>query len=80
MERRPIDQLVPYANNARTHSDAQIEQIAASIREFGFVNPILIGTDNGIIAGHARSLAARKLGMREVPVISPYHSGSAYLD
>jgi hypothetical protein len=62
IEPRPIDQLIPYANNARTHSEAQIEQIAQSIREFGFVNPILVGIDHIIIAGHARLLAARKLG------------------
>jgi DNA modification methylase len=69
IEPRPIDQLLPYASNARTHSAAQIEQIAASIREFGFCNPILIGPDNRIVAGHARLRAAHKLGLREVPVI-----------
>jgi len=65
----PVDELVPYAGNARTHSDAQIAQIAASIAEFGFTNPILAGGDNVIIAGHGRLLAARKLGMEAVPVI-----------
>ena len=65
----PIDRLLPYIRNARTHSDEQVAQVAASIREFGFVNPILVGADGVIIAGHARLLAARKLGMAEVPVI-----------
>ncbi len=65
----PIDRLLPYARNSRTHSDQQVAQVAASIREFGFVNPILTGADGVIIAGHARLAAARKLGMPEVPVI-----------
>ena len=69
IERWLVDRLLPFANNARTHSDAQIAQIAASIAEFGFVNPILVGADNLIIAGHARALAARQLGLTEVPVI-----------
>src|SRR3569833_394634 len=69
IERWPLDKLIPYARNARTHSDEQVAQIAASIREFGFVNPILAGSDSVIIAGHGRLLAARKLGMIEVPVI-----------
>jgi DNA modification methylase len=73
IEQRAIDQLTEYPQNARTHSGAQVEQIVASVREFGFVNPILIGTDNGIIAGHARLRAARKLGMSEVPVIVLAH-------
>jgi DNA modification methylase len=64
-----IDRLIPYARNSRTHSDEQIAQIAASIVEFGFVNPILVGPDAVIIAGHARLLAARKLKLIEVPVI-----------
>lgn len=67
--RWPVEKLIPYARNARTHSAEQVAQIAASIAEFGFVNPVLIGPDNVIIAGHARLLAARKLGMTEVPVI-----------
>lgn len=66
---RPIDALIPYARNARTHSEAQVAQIAASIREFGWTNPILTDGDNGIIAGHGRLMAARKLGMGQVPVI-----------
>lgn len=69
IERWPLDKLIPYARNARTHSDEQVAQIAASIKEFGFVNPILAGSDSVIIAGHGRLLAARKLGMTEVPVI-----------
>jgi DNA modification methylase len=69
IERRPLSQLIPFEGNARTHSDQQIKQIAASIVEFGFVNPILIGPDSVIIAGHARLLAARQLGITEVPVI-----------
>ena len=69
LEFRPATALIPFAKNARTHSDAQVAQIAASIREFGWTNPILVDGDNGIIAGHGRLLAARKLGMATVPVI-----------
>ena len=65
----PVDRLIPFARNARTHSDEQVAQIAASIAEFGWTNPILAGADGIIIAGHARLLAARKLRMTEVPVI-----------
>lgn len=65
----PTDRLVPYAKNARTHSPEQVAQIAASIVEFGFVNPILVDTNAGIIAGHGRLLAARKLGLGECPVV-----------
>jgi len=65
----PTDRLVPYAKNARTHSPEQVAQIAASIVEFGFLNPILVDTAAGIIAGHGRFLAARKLGLLEVPVV-----------
>ena len=64
-----VDKLIPWARNPRTHSDAQVAQIAASIAEFGFNNPILVDTKAGIIAGHGRLLAARKLGLIEVPVI-----------
>lgn len=64
-----ISELIPYARNARTHSEAQVAQIAASIREFGFTNPVLIDGDGGIIAGHGRVLAARKLGLETVPTI-----------
>ena len=65
----PLDRLVPYARNARTHSAEQVAQIAASIAEFGFVNPILVDSRDGIVAGHGRLLAAKKLGLAEVPVI-----------
>src|SRR5262245_53353454 len=67
---RPLDSLIPYARNARTHSDAQIAQLAASIREFGFTSPVLVGADGTIIAGHGRVLAARQLGMATVPTLS----------
>ena len=65
----PVDNLVPYARNSRTHSDAQVDQIAASIREWGWTTPVLVDEAGGIIAGHGRTLAARKLGMTTVPVI-----------
>ena len=65
--------LIPYARNSRTHSDAQVAQIAGSIREFGFTNPVLIDAENGIIAGHGRVLAAGKLGMESVPCIRLTH-------
>src|SRR6266700_1165076 len=65
----PIDQLIPYIRNSRTHTDAQVALVAASIREFGWTNPILIRPDMVVIAGHARLLAARKLGLTEVPAI-----------
>ena len=69
----PAADLVPYARNSRTHDDAQVAQIAASIKEFGFTNPILIDEDNGIIAGHGRLSAARKLGIDEVPCLRLGH-------
>jgi len=72
-----IDKLIPWARNPRTHSDAQIAQIAASIAEFGFNNPILVDTKAGIIAGHGRLLAAQKLGLTEVPVIVLDHLSEA---
>src|SRR4051794_24790360 len=65
----PVDRLIPYARNARTHSDEQIAQVAASIAEFGFTNPILVDSQAGIIAGHCRLLAARKLCLEHVPVV-----------
>ena len=68
-KRLHIEKLIPYARNSRTHSPEQVAQIAASIKEFGFTNPILIDEENGIIAGHGRLLAAQKLGIEEVPVI-----------
>jgi DNA modification methylase len=73
IEYRPLELLVPFVNNARTHSDDQVAQIAASIREFGFNNPILVDGERGLIAGHGRLLAARKLGLDTVPVIELAH-------
>ena len=64
-----VEALIPYAKNSRTHSDAQVAQIAASIKEFGWTNPILVDGTKGIIAGHGRLMAARKLGLVKVPVI-----------
>ena len=69
IEQWPVDRLIPYAKNSRTHSERQIDQVVASIKEFGFVNPILAGKDGVIVAGHARLAAARRLGMTFVPVI-----------
>jgi len=69
IEYRQIDDLIPYVNNSRTHSDEQVTQVASSIKEFGFTNPILVDDQGGIIAGHGRLMAARKLGMDEVPTI-----------
>ena len=66
---RKTADLIPYVNNARTHSDEQITQIASSIKEFGFNNPILIDGENGVIAGHGRLMAAKKLGLDQVPTI-----------
>lgn len=68
-----VEKLIPYVKNSRTHSDAQVAQIAASIKEFGWTNPILVDGENGIIAGHGRLLAARKLGKKDVPVIELSH-------
>jgi ParB-like chromosome segregation protein Spo0J len=70
---KPIADLIPYARNSRTHSDAQVAQIAASIREFGWTNPVLLDGKNGIIAGHGRVMAAQKLGETEVPTIELSH-------
>jgi hypothetical protein len=69
LEMWPLDRLRPYANNARIHSERQVEQIAASIREFGFTAPILVDSADGILAGHGRLQAAHLLGLREVPVV-----------
>lgn len=77
IERRKIGDLIPFARNSRTHSDEQVAQIAASIREFGWTNPILVDGANGIIAGHGRLLAARKLSMAYVPVIVLGHLDDA---
>lgn len=65
----PIEKLVPYSKNARKHDEVQVTQIAASIIEFGFVNPILVDSTDGIIAGHGRLLAAKDLALKEVPVV-----------
>jgi ParB-like chromosome segregation protein Spo0J len=73
IEQRAIEALIPYARNSRTHSDGQVAQIAASIREFGFTNPVLVDKDGGIIAGHGRVMAARKLGLKDVPCIALGH-------
>jgi ParB-like chromosome segregation protein Spo0J len=64
-----VSDLIPYVNNSRTHSEDQINQVAASIKEFGFTNPILVDEDGGIIAGHGRVMAAKKLGLEEAPCI-----------
>ena len=77
IEYRSIDALLPYARNPRTHSPAQIAKIAASIVEFGWTQPILVDGDNGIIAGHGRLAAARKLELPEVPVIELGHLTAA---
>ena len=74
---KSVDSLIPYINNSRQHSDEQVAQIAASIQEFGWTNPILVDGDNGLIAGHGRLLAARKLGMSKVPVIELDHLSEA---
>jgi len=73
LQYRPVDVLIPYCRNARTHSEAQVAQIAASIVEFGWTNPVLVDGDNGVVAGHGRLLAARKLGLANVPVIELAH-------
>ena len=73
VEYRKVEALIPYARNPRTHSEAQIAKIAASIVEYGWTNPVLVDGDNGIIAGHGRLAAARKLGLDQVPVIELAH-------
>ena len=73
IEQLPTETLIPYARNTRTHSEAQVAQIAGSIREFGFTNPVLIDGENGIIAGHGRVLAAQKLALGKVPCIRLSH-------
>ena len=70
---RKVEDLIPYVNNSRKHSDEQVAQIASSIKEFGWTNPILIDGTNSIIAGHGRLMAARKLKMEEVPTIELSH-------
>ena len=68
-----VKNLIPYARNSRTHSDEQVAKIAASIKEFGFTNPVLTDGENGIIAGHGRIMAAQRLGLESVPVIELSH-------
>jgi ParB-like chromosome segregation protein Spo0J len=68
-----VSSLIPYARNSRTHSPEQVSKIAASIKEFGFLNPVIIDGDSGIVAGHGRVMAAQKLGMDEVPIIEASH-------
>lgn len=68
-----VADLIPYARNSRTHSEEQVTQIAASIKEFGFLNPVIIDGDKGIIAGHGRVMAAKKLGMVELPAVEASH-------
>ena len=74
---RAVDVLIPYARNARTHSEAQVTKLAASIREFGFINPIIIDKDLNVIAGHGRLLAAKKLGLQDVPTLLVDHLSEA---
>ena len=74
---KSTEELIPYAKNARTHSDNQVNQIAASITEFGFTNPILVDGAKGIIAGHGRLMAAKKLGLNQVPVVILDHLSEA---
>ena len=77
IEHLAIDRLIPYARNSRTHSDEQVAQVVASIKEFGFTNPVLIDGDGGIIAGHGRVMAARLLGLAKVPCIRLGHLSDA---
>ena len=77
IERWHLERLIPFARNPRTHTEEQVAQIAASIVEFGWTNPVLVGADGVIIAGHARLQAARKLGLSDVPVIVLDHLSEA---
>jgi len=70
---RSTTELIPYARNSRTHSDEQVAQIMASIREFGFTNPVLTDGENGIIAGHGRIMAAQRMSLEQVPTIELSH-------
>ena len=70
---KSVDELIPYVNNARTHSEEQVYQIASSIKEFGFNNPILLDGENGVVAGHGRLMAAKKLKLDKVPCIELSH-------
>src|SRR4029077_886191 len=69
----PLERLIPYENNPRTHSHKQVKQIARSLKKFGFVNPLIVDENSGLLAGHGRLLAARQLGLTEVPVIAVDH-------
>jgi ParB-like chromosome segregation protein Spo0J len=77
VEYRPIEALIPFARNPRAHSDEQVAQIAASISEFGFTNPILLDGENGVIAGHGRLAAAKLLGLKAIPCIELGHLSEA---
>ena len=68
-----VSELIPYARNSRTHSEAQVSKIASSIKEFGFLNPVITDGQKGIVAGHGRLMAAQKIGMDEVPTIDASH-------
>lgn len=72
-ELRNVDDLIPYARNARTHSPEQVNKLASSIKEFGFLNPVVISEDGGILAGHGRVMAAKKLGLKQVPCVVESH-------
>lgn len=73
IEYKKVDDLLPYARNARTHSESQVNQLAASIKEFGFNNPVAIDANGMILCGHGRVMAAKKLGLEEVPTVSLSH-------
>ncbi len=77
IEQVAVEALTPYARNARTHSPAQVAQIAGSIREFGFINPVILDGENGIIAGHGRVMAAQQLGLVTVPALRASHLDDA---
>ena len=77
IEKVAIESLIPYVNNAREHSEEQVDQIAASIKKFKFNNPVLIDQTSGILAGHGRVLAAKKLGLKTVPCIKLDHLSDA---
>jgi len=72
-----VEKLIPYARNSRTHSDEQVDKVAASIKEFGFLNPVITDGDNGIVAGHCRVMAAKKLGMEQLPTVEASHLNEA---
>lgn len=72
-ELRNVDDLIPYARNARTHSPEQVQKLAGSIKEFGFLNPVVISEDGGILAGHGRVMVAQKLGIKQVPCVVESH-------